>query len=125
MGFSGEGKYNCDQCGRSFKSSQNLELHYTLHTGNKPFSCNVCGKSFVYKMTYMTHMRAHAAEDTFSCELCPDAASKAELRRRCHHFSEARPWLCTICGNGYPLKTTLKSHMKTHEPEKAFKYDNY
>lgn len=67
-------------------------------------------------------MKGHDADDSFSCELCPKTySSKAEFRRYCNHHSEARPWLCTVCGKGYPLKGTLKNHMKTHEPEKPFK----
>ncbi|KAG8308446.1 hypothetical protein J6590_002533 [Homalodisca vitripennis] len=119
---SGEGSFNCNQCGRSFKCASSLELHYTLHTGNKPYACKICDKTFVYKSTYTLHMKGHSADDMFSCELCPsDATSKGELRRRCHHHSDARPWLCTVCGKGYPLKGTLKNHMKSHESDKPFK----
>ncbi|XP_054269001.1 oocyte zinc finger protein XlCOF6-like [Macrosteles quadrilineatus] len=122
---SGEGLFNCDICGRPFKSAQNLELHYTLHTGNKPFSCDKCCKTFVYKSTYRAHMKAHEADEQFACELCLAAGpvDKSELRRRCGHYSQARPWLCTVCGKAYPLKSTLKNHMKSHEAEKPFKCD--
>jgi hypothetical protein len=59
-------------------------------------------------------MKGHEQEARFDCRECPS-------KRDCTHQSQARPWLCTVCGKAYPLKGTLKKHMKIHEPEKPYK----
>ena len=50
-------QYNCDPCGKSFKSKSNLTSHEkNLHSGlPKSHRCDICDKSFSDKSTLIKH----------------------------------------------------------------------
>lgn len=65
-------QYDCNQCDKSFRSTQSLKRHLEYHTGtiNKPFVCDVCGKGFRLNVNLVEHRRIHTGEKPFSCEHC-------------------------------------------------------
>jgi uncharacterized Zn-finger protein len=79
--------YPCPTCGRHFKTSRNLGIHFMIHTGDRPFKCLQCEKGFCKKDDLTRHMRVHTGE---------------------------KPFECNICRKRFSLKSNVKSHRLTH-----------
>lgn len=52
-------RFNCTQCGRSFRFQTGLVWHLDQHarTSEDPFVCDVCGKGFRVNFSFHSHLR--------------------------------------------------------------------
>ncbi len=57
------------------------------------------------------------------CDYVDDSSSRLERHVRSSHSVSDRPHLCSLCGKGFALRSSLASHAKTHTEEQPFSCD--
>ncbi|KAK4980797.1 transcriptional repressor, partial [Elasticomyces elasticus] len=69
--------YECQTCGKGFKTAQQLSNHEATHTGEKKFPCDFpgCEVRFAVQTALTTHKRTHNKEKTHRCAVCNDGYS--------------------------------------------------
>ncbi|XP_057651546.1 zinc finger protein 431-like [Diorhabda carinulata] len=112
--------FKCDICDKSVTTSQMLESHRRIHTGEKPFQCEICKKSFTQGSHLHTHMKWHTGEKKFECEFCRKKFSlKGNLKQHLRSHTGDKPFTCDICTKGFPTGSSLRKHLAIHNKFKA------
>ncbi|XP_029914594.1 transcription factor E4F1 [Myripristis murdjan] len=65
-----EGRYICQLCEKTFKTSNILRTHMNTHSEQKNFTCDLCGTTFRTKGSLIRHNRRHTDERPYRCNLC-------------------------------------------------------
>ncbi|KAM9785207.1 transcription factor E4F1 isoform X3 [Syngnathus typhle] len=85
----GNGRYICQLCDKTFKTSNILKTHMKTHSDQKNFACELCGTSFRTKGSLIRHNRRH---------------------------SDERPYHCVLCGQSFRESGALTRHLKSLTP---------
>ncbi|XP_058819992.1 zinc finger protein 3 homolog [Topomyia yanbarensis] len=118
---SGDKRYQCPHCERSFIQSNNLIYHVRKHTGEKPFACDKCDKSFICKSHLLSHSRSHANDQPYVCEFCSRRFNQAcNLTKHLRIHSGEKPYKCGSCSKAFMNLSNMKAHEKRHRGERNF-----
>ncbi|KAK0083706.1 hypothetical protein PV325_008377 [Microctonus aethiopoides] len=104
--------FNCNECGKSFKSPMNIARHKLIHTGLKKFLCDICNYSCNQKTNLDLHKRRHIKNFNFKCNICNKKfATKTELIQHENIHINAK-YCCQICDRTYLYKKNLTAHLR-------------
>ncbi|CAL1291248.1 unnamed protein product [Larinioides sclopetarius] len=113
--------FQCNICGKSFKTEFTLTRHFNAHAkvGEK-FKCQTCNKCFAINRDLQKHCKTHRNVESKSriCMYCEKEFNswyylKIHMRR---HTGE-RPFKCELCNNGFTTQYILNIHYRTHAME--------
>ncbi|GAA48657.1 zinc finger protein 90 [Clonorchis sinensis] len=129
-------QFQCEYCGRSYRYSRSLNVHYRRchqnSTLNKnSYKCETCGQEFPFELHLKRHAQVHSAEAQTKCNKCGRLyLCKKSLyvhRNLCKERSTdgkapcAHPeFVCEICGNTFRTKVVLRRHQQIHSAGKGF-----
>lgn len=110
----GDAKYfECDQCGRIYKSKRNIDTHMKNHMESTPFNCAICSKGFSHLGALKIHMWNH--RDTIDCSYC---GKKFKPRSLYYHVKKCG-YAIAING-GVPMPNVRRVSMKEEHLDENF-----
>lgn len=118
-------RFLCELCGRDFKASQLLQIHWLTH-GAPRFECAVCGVKCKNKVILALHITyKHFPRQRLRCDFCGKwYANKDSLRKHVKLHDTERPvFECLVCRRTFSQSNILKVHMKLHRGELDFECD--
>ncbi|XP_018012376.1 homeotic protein spalt-major-like [Hyalella azteca] len=84
----------CIICHRVLSCKSALQMHYRIHTGERPYKCKICSRTFTTKGNLKTHMSVHRARPPV---------------RMLHQ--------CPVCHKRYNSAMVLQQHIRQHTGE--------
>ena len=124
--FSGERKYKCKICSKTFRDSTGMRSHEKIHAGVKLFKCEICTYSTSFPSSLKTHIKIHTMKRDWQCELCERSfTQKVSLRRHmavhAQRHNKVKPayytkptFFCDQCPKGFVTKRGLVRHKQKH-----------
>ena len=110
----GERKFGCEHCEKSFKHFSTLSQHkVSKHSGKKPYVCEICRKCFSRASILIKHRKIHS-EKLFKCSFC-DKRFHQKINLDVHEniHTDKRPYKCSRCQKGFNQKSNLTSHQQS------------
>ena len=111
----GERKFSCDGCEKSFKQFSTLSQHkVSKHSDKKPYVCEICRQCFCRASILIKHRKIHNSEKPFKCSFC-DKRFHQKINLNVHEniHTDKRPYKCTRCQKGFNQKSNLNSHQQS------------
>lgn len=123
-----EKKFICSLCNSAFHEKRTLEIHYSVHTGEKAYKCEICSNE--YKRLYALNVhrkKVHSVgktlvpkrEKKFTCDQCDSKFKYTEdLRVHMRSHSGEKPFECEICGKHFACMAYVRKHVKRQHVKK-------
>ncbi|XP_056276875.1 zinc finger protein ZFMSA12A isoform X2 [Pseudoliparis swirei] len=114
-------KFDCSQCGKSFKTKRLLGRHEPTHSQSRVFTCRQCGQVSPSMSELRSHQRIHPAERSNRCARCGKLfRSAACLAAHELRHGQQRTQVCVRCGKAFKNKHDLRLHTRSHTGERPF-----
>ncbi|XP_060533642.1 MDS1 and EVI1 complex locus protein EVI1-A-like isoform X2 [Cylas formicarius] len=107
-------KFMCDRCPKRYEKRSSLERHLKWHDNIRDYECEQCYKSFFTSNELLCHARLmHSNEETFFCEICGKGFVRSDyLRRHMAYHAKYVDSSCPVCKKLFRSETKLANHME-------------
>ena len=118
-------KISCPYCDEKFRVRSRLLIHIDVnHTEGHNYKCNQCDYTAKNYASVNRHRRiAHMPKNETHKNVCPICnksflvLSRLKVHMKSH--SNAKPYVCKLCGRGYKFEYLLKKHQRN--PDLCFR----
>ncbi|KAJ2940196.1 hypothetical protein O0L34_g11762 [Tuta absoluta] len=107
-------EFICETCGKAFSNRTLLNMHQTMHTGERKYHCAHCGFRCTQKQNLISHIRTHTKERPFQCDMCParwTTQSSLQRHRRSHFGIKLHKCHYDNCDKKFAYPVSLKEHI--------------
>ena len=102
-------KATCQECGKQFTRSDNLERHLKSVHGSPTHKCVDCEQTFKCFDSFLRHLETRIKQDLNKCRKCEKVF--CNFKKLWAHFTAEHPILsCEYCGQTFTTKRSLKLH---------------
>ena len=114
-------KFKCDSCGQRFPFKSALDRHALSHRTYASFVCHHkdCGRSYFSNGELLKHIKVHTGKTWY----CPEdncdywTKDKCLLGQHGRKHSDAKPYVCGVCGKGHRYHVQYVRHVENDNCE--------
>ena len=101
----------CTDCGKRFVLQHHLGVHMTKHSGEKRWKCSFCDKSFRHAVQQRNHELIHKGIKQFVCTRCDKPFTrKTQLDVHMKRHNNQKDFVCANCSGAWVEPSGLRRH---------------
>ncbi|CAL8129171.1 unnamed protein product [Orchesella dallaii] len=117
--------YQCEICGKFYKTKARRDEHTSSHLNEKPFPCLKCPKRFATRCGRSNHIKSyHDNKFDVKCSKCPRSfVDHSQLKShfmKIHEEKSERQLGCLFCNMRFCTKSDFEKHLQAHVKEKPY-----
>ena len=113
--------HECEECGKIYSTSKQLEIHTTSVHQNIKFTCGLCSVECASRRNLQKHKNSvHFVESAVQCPKCDKSYKhSASLSNHMALAHSDKSYQCEICQKMFYLKSQLNSHLQLKHGNKV------